>query len=439
MKSSKIFAGHRLRRLRQKLGLSQGALAQSLGLSASYLNLMERDQRPLTAQVLLKLSSLEGVDIASLAEAGEASALLPSLREMLADPLLVGEVPPGNEAQEMLAAAPNMAGATLKLYAAYREAQRRLADAARGLPLAVSDGGARDWLASHPLTAAEDLAEDIWSELAPKDDIFAGLKARLRATVGIDTRILPVHLMGEDRALHDRHAQRLNLSERLGQEQRVFETSHLVARLEGQALSQELVASSPFSGKPDDTRLIRSWVTARLALAVTAPRGRFLAAAEELKWDIEALGRRFTLEPHHVIHRLAQLNKNASALSVSSTGAVLRRQGALPFHISRDAPLCGQLSLFDEGLGLLVAGLAPTEGGPFTAIAWRDVAAVHGLFLPADAFAETGYNTPLTPRPHGPTCRLCDIRNCRLRSDAPALRPPGLNDYRRATTEFEPV
>ena len=70
--SSKIFAGSRLRRLRLKLGFSQAAFAQNLGLSASYLNLMERDQRPLTAQVVLKLSSMDGVDVAELA-AGEAA------------------------------------------------------------------------------------------------------------------------------------------------------------------------------------------------------------------------------------------------------------------------------------------------------------------------------------------------------------------------------
>ncbi|MEO9168806.1 MAG: helix-turn-helix transcriptional regulator, partial [Aestuariivirga sp.] len=70
--NSKIFAGSRLRRLRQKLGLSQAAFAESLGLSASYLNLMERDQRPLTAQVVLKLSSMDGVDISELA-ASEAA------------------------------------------------------------------------------------------------------------------------------------------------------------------------------------------------------------------------------------------------------------------------------------------------------------------------------------------------------------------------------
>ena len=109
MNTSKIFAGSRLRRLRLKLGLSQAAFAQSLGLSPSYLNLMERDQRPLTAQVVLKLSGMDGVDVSELAAGEAAHSLLQPLREMVADPLLAGEVPPGNELNEALQAAPNFA------------------------------------------------------------------------------------------------------------------------------------------------------------------------------------------------------------------------------------------------------------------------------------------------------------------------------------------
>ncbi len=50
----KLFLGPRLRRLRRDLGLTQAAMAEDLGLSPSYLNLLERNQRPVTAQVLLQ-------------------------------------------------------------------------------------------------------------------------------------------------------------------------------------------------------------------------------------------------------------------------------------------------------------------------------------------------------------------------------------------------
>ncbi|MEO2039003.1 MAG: helix-turn-helix transcriptional regulator, partial [Martelella sp.] len=66
MMESKIFAGPRLRRLRKQMELTQTAMAEALSISPSYLNLIERNQRPLTVQLLLKLAAVYDVDIASL-------------------------------------------------------------------------------------------------------------------------------------------------------------------------------------------------------------------------------------------------------------------------------------------------------------------------------------------------------------------------------------
>src|SRR5207247_8650985 len=52
----KLFVGPRFRRIRQQLGLSQTPIAERLGTSPSYINLIERNQRPVTAQILLRLA-----------------------------------------------------------------------------------------------------------------------------------------------------------------------------------------------------------------------------------------------------------------------------------------------------------------------------------------------------------------------------------------------
>ena len=55
---SKTFVGARLRQLRTDRGMSQVALAQSLEISASYLNQIEHDVRPLTVPVLQRSGEL---------------------------------------------------------------------------------------------------------------------------------------------------------------------------------------------------------------------------------------------------------------------------------------------------------------------------------------------------------------------------------------------
>ena len=427
--SSKIFAGSRLRRLRQKLGLSQAAFAQSLGLSASYLNLMERDQRPLTAQVVLKLSAMDGVDISDLAASEAAHALLQPLREMVADPLLAGEVPPGNELSEALHTAPNFAAATLKLYGAYRELQKRLSDAARGLPPSSREATQDEWLAMRSNDDIEGLAEDIYAELTPKDDIFAGLKARLRNLAGIDTRIMPETILGADRSRYDRHSQRLMISESLTFQARIYEAAHLLARLEGKAMVETV--TQKFSDKPDQQRHAKTALLGHLCLSLLAPRGKFSAAADDLKCDLAALALRFSVPLGTVMQRLAKLREDYAFIKIDTTGRVLHHSGKLPFHLAKDEPLCAQLPLFDEGSGLKIAAFNENT----IAIATRD----HALFMPAAEFAKAIYATNGPKRALGSTCRLCDVQNCAKRSAASATKPAGLNDYIRGVTDFEPV
>ncbi|EBX4817200.1 XRE family transcriptional regulator, partial [Salmonella enterica subsp. enterica serovar Newport] len=66
MAEQKLFAGPRIRRIRNAKGLTQTAMAEGLGISPSYLNLIERNQRPITVQLILKLASTYEVDVAEL-------------------------------------------------------------------------------------------------------------------------------------------------------------------------------------------------------------------------------------------------------------------------------------------------------------------------------------------------------------------------------------
>src|SRR5919107_4575340 len=82
----KLFLGARMKRLRRDLGLTQTRMAEDLGVSPSYLNLLERNQRPVTAQILLRLAEAYDVDLRSLGADGDEQATI-ELAEVLSDPL----------------------------------------------------------------------------------------------------------------------------------------------------------------------------------------------------------------------------------------------------------------------------------------------------------------------------------------------------------------
>jgi XRE family transcriptional regulator, fatty acid utilization regulator len=439
MNSSKLFAGSRLRRLRLKLGQSQSGFAQTLGISASYLNLMERDQRPVTAQVVLKLSQMKDVDIAELGNAEHNHSALPALREMLADPLLANALPPGNELHEALAVAPNFAGATLKLYEAYREVLKRLADAAQGLAPQAMHKSFDQWLEKISAEPLEALAEDVWSMLSPKDDIFAGLKSRLRTEYGIDTRILPSHILGVDRSHYDRHSQRLLISENLNHEEKVFEAAQLLAQSEGRMVIENILAQSPLAENPEERRLAKASLLNHLALAVISPRAKFSTSAEDLKCDVAALSRRFTISQAHAMQRLAMLNTDLGFLCVEANGQIAQRFGDLHYFIGHNAPLCGQLPLFDAGETLVAAQMQQADNSGPVVLAFRHKGKSNGLFFSKTEFEKTIYAKPVATRALGSTCRLCEIRGCSKRTAASALRPTAGSEFIRGPTPFEPV
>src|SRR5271167_456020 len=142
----KLFLGPRLRRLRRELGLTQTRMAEDLAVSPSYLNHLEHNQRPITAQVLLRLAEAYDIDIRSLSSDHEAAGAQ-DLGEVFADPMFRDLAVARQEVAEAAENTPGVADAIIRLYRAYADRRRladlgalpRAEDGAEGLTLTPSD------------------------------------------------------------------------------------------------------------------------------------------------------------------------------------------------------------------------------------------------------------------------------------------------------------
>src|ERR1700760_5138290 len=103
---ARALIGRTVRRLRTERRLTQQALAVRLGISASYLNLIEHDQRAVTGSLLIRLGETLGVDLATLSGRSERQ-LAVALREAFGDPLLSADAVPDGEIADLAAATPN--------------------------------------------------------------------------------------------------------------------------------------------------------------------------------------------------------------------------------------------------------------------------------------------------------------------------------------------
>src|ERR1700761_94412 len=114
----KLFLGARLKRLRRDMDLTQTRMAEDLGVSPSYLNLLERNQRPVTAQVLLRLAEAYDLDLRSLSADAEGSGAT-GLGEVFADQMFRDLGIARHELTEVAENAPGVAEAITRLYRAY--------------------------------------------------------------------------------------------------------------------------------------------------------------------------------------------------------------------------------------------------------------------------------------------------------------------------------
>ena len=115
MSEPSLYAGAALRRLRRREGLTQASMAQRLSISPSYLNLIERNQRPVTARVVLELVDQFDYDPRSLQESSSIGGV-DGLARRLGDDRFADLGIDRAEVTEFLAAAPQAAAAFARLF-----------------------------------------------------------------------------------------------------------------------------------------------------------------------------------------------------------------------------------------------------------------------------------------------------------------------------------
>lgn len=469
MAENKIFAGPRVRRIRNGLSLTQTAMAEALGISPSYLNLIERNQRPLTVQLLLKLASVYKVDLDELQ--GEAGGSTAQLREVFADPLLAGELPSEQELIEIAEAAPNAATGIMKLYRAYREQASRLTDltdllareghmtALSGARLPIDE--VRETLERRPnhFAAIDVAAEEFYQRLASADDLAAGLKSWMKREHGIAVRALPVHAMPNLRRRFDRHSMRLFLSERLSPFDQLREVAMEAALI---ALQEEIRSElDALNFSTGEAKRIGRFELARYAAhALIMPYGAFLQAAVRARYDVDTLRSRFNVSFEQAANRLTTLQRPGAAgipffmLEIDNAGHRFRKAGAQGFPQARFGGGCPKLNVhaaFSQPGQVLADRVEMPDGAEFLTVArtlegpqssFNERVRRTALLLGCDAAhaAETVYGDLLkgiAPVLVGTACRLCERQGCLARAEPPVTRPLGLDEMVTGLSAFD--
>ncbi len=334
--------------------MTQAALAKSLDLSPSYLNQLERDQRPLTIPVLLKLNSTFDLD-GDFFTADANARLISELHEVLMD-AAGGAGAPAAQIEELATRQPEIAKLVVAMHRRLRAATDQLdllsarATATDGVSTpAMPYEDVRDFFYDHHnhIDSLDLAAERLFDEcgltigsldrqLARVAEERAGVKVLVRGD-GADTSIPKRH--------YDPAARTLVLARRLRPGQRAFQIAATLAfLLYGTELDEVLNETPSLTG--ESRALARVALANYFAAALILPYGRFLRSAEELRYDIDLLGLRFEVGFETVCHRLTTLQRQGQRgvpfflVRTDRAGNISKRQSAAAFHFSRVGGSC---------------------------------------------------------------------------------------------------
>jgi len=461
--SSKLFLGHRLRRLRRDHQLSQTDMAASLGISPSYLNHLERNQRPVTAALLFKLAELYEVDVRVFAAGGGAKTGSDALAEIFSDNLLSDLGVPRYELAELANNAPSIADAIARLYTAIKEAERNpnMANSGDARALVTPENWVRDYIQQHRnhYPELEACAETLGGALSDPLSMSEPMRRRLKEAWGISARVVPQDELGNVSQLYDADRRLFLISSQLRPENRTFALAYQLALVEFAAVLDRMVAEA---GPPDEgvRQLLHMSLANYAAGAIMMPYGHFLASAEQYRYSIDRLCGEYGANVEQVAHRLTTLNRPGARgvpffmLRVDPAGNISKRYAGENFPFSRFGGTCPRWNLHAafQAAGQVVTQLIETPDGHryFTVARTIDrpikaelAGGLLAIGLGCDIrhahrlHCAEGYdlaNAPVTPV--GPACAICPRMDCAYRATPPAGRMLAVDATRKTISPF---
>ena len=468
MANRKVFAGARLRALRTQHKLTQGELAARLDISASYVNQIESNQRPLTASVMLALADGFNLDLASLMTDG-SDRLLADLREALADPVFGDSAPNLQELKTVTANAPDVARAMLALYETYRKTNERLASVdaeltrnpQAGLQTAYEE--VRDFFhyADNYIDPLDRAAEALAEELG----IFAPDRLnRLIAYCDEAHALRVVQTMPSRPELikdYDRASRTLSINARLEPSTQFFQIAAHLAGIEQATLLGELLDAAGF--KTEAARAIAQMGLANyFAGALQMPYGTYLRAAEAHRYDIEELAHLFGASLEQVAHRLSTMQRPREKgvpfffARVDAAGTITKRHSATALQFARFGGACPLWNVHQafEAHGRIIRQLAETpDGNRYLCLAWSSEKRSGGYngitrryaYALGCEISHAGrlvYGGDIDPArapfdPIGISCRICERRACPQRSVPPMAADITIDSDRRLIVPYQ--
>ncbi|WP_265502685.1 short-chain fatty acyl-CoA regulator family protein [Paracoccus beibuensis] len=404
--------GTRIRERRLALSRRQSDLARAVGISPAYLNLIEHNRRPVSAELVERLAAELEVPADELAE-GREEVRIAALREAAVHPAATGSVPELDQVAEFLARFP---GWSALLIAHSRRAgalERQLVD--------LSDRMTQDpymLTTLHEVLSAVTAVRSTAAILVEEDEIAPEWRQRFHANLHQDSQRLSLTAQALVAYLDSFEAEGNAATPQEEVEAWLAQGGSAPADLSSDA-AQDMARQLQADLLADRQALPDRALVEAIPLVGTPPDPVLLAARLNVPLDL-------------VLRRLADLRpagfEGAGLLVCDGSGALLLRRPAIGFALPRPGDSCALWPLF-QALAMpqtvLERAVATPDGRVFRTLSHAARSQPQGLSGPVLSRATMLIVPAEGPAPAdalavGPACRICP------RSDCPARREPSI-------------
>ncbi len=454
MAEDNLKIGGRVQRMRRQRKVSQADLASVLGISASYLNLIEHNRRRLTVPLLLKLCGYFGVEAGELAESDE-SRLVGDLMEIFGDNIFAENDLTNHDIRDLASSNPAVGRAMIRLFDRYR-ALRQTSTPPVEVGHHVETDAISDFIqeSANYFPSLEAEAERIRGAIDQASDTFDhGLKTYLLSVHGLQWRLaaLPAGVV----LRLDAAKGELITADVLPMESSIFVVAHQVALLAAASEIDRLIASSALAA--DAYALARNALAAYFAAALVMPYEPFLSACRETRYDIERIARRFGASFEQVCHRMTTLQRPTHSgiplhlIRTDIAGNISKRFSLSGIHIPRHSGACPrwnvygaflhpeqiniQISQMPEGQRYFCVAKSIAKGGHRHNAPRRYLSiglGCHIGYASAMVYSDgVDVSNPALAVPIGVGCRICPRLDCGQRAHPPSGHRVSLDQERR--------
>lgn len=470
--SRKLYSGPKLRRFREQHKLKQIEFAASLGISPSYLNQIESNQRPLTAAVLLKLSDIYETDLQAFSDADD-DRLAAELDEILNDPLFHGQLVDLRELRDAVGVSPTLVKRFITLHRAYQEStihRQELVEQMDSDQTQVPRGThfpyeevqdffiARNNYVDELDQAAEKLQKEQLFKIGHMEE---GLTAYLQSRHDVRCVLSEDNQADTELRRFEAETKTLYLCARQPASRRTFYIAYQIGLLEHHELMKKIIDDASFASD-EATAVARVGLANYYGAALLMPYESLLHQASQNRYDVQKLQQRFAMSFEAICHRLSSMQRPGAKgipfffVRVDKAGNVSKRQSVSGFHFARTGGACALWNVHDAFSApgkILKQVVQMPDGKTYFCIARTITKSTGGYLDPQREFAvgfgcsvehaqqliySTGFDLDNEEAvvPIGPSCRACERLDCTQRAFPPTTKRLTIDEHRRSARPF---